>query len=154
MVRIRRAGLFARAACAALIATALGPATARAQDVTWLSGAEIETLLKGRTLDGMYASGRRFTESYLESGGLTYTEDGVTLNGHWSVRSGTLCTIYDTDPTGGCFRVAPMGANCFEFYFVARSEEAAPGRPGGKPDWTARGAVEGKAEPCTEGANV
>lgn len=154
MARIRRAGLFAPAACAALIATALGPVAVCAPAVTWLSDAEIETLLKGRTLDGMYASGRRFTESYLESGGLTYTEDGVTLTGHWSVRSGTLCTIYDTDPTGGCFRVAPMGANCFEFYFVSRSEEAAPGRPGGKPDWTARGAVEGKAEACTEGANV
>ena len=154
MVRIRQARLLAPAVYAVLIATALGPPTARAQTVTWLSDAEIETSLKGRTLDGMYASGRRFTESYLESGSLTYTEDGVTLTGHWSVRSGTLCTIYDADPTGGCFRVAAMGANCFEFYFVARSEEAAPGPPGSKPDWTARGAVEGKAEACTEGANV
>ena len=43
--------------------------------------------------------------------------------GHWSVASGTFCTIYDDDPTGGCFRVQKTGANCFEFYFVARTED-------------------------------
>ncbi len=39
------------------------PAPALAQ-LPWLSGPQIETALAGRTLDGMYASGRRFTEHY------------------------------------------------------------------------------------------
>ena len=42
--------------------------------------------------------------------------------GRWSISEGTLCTIYDNDPTGGCFRVLKTGSNCFEFYFVARNE--------------------------------
>lgn len=130
------------------------PRSGLAQDDTWLSDAQIESHLKGRTLDGMYASGRRFTESYLEGGALQYSEDGLTLTGRWSVRSGTLCTIYDTDPTGGCFRVTAPSHNCLEFYFVTRTEATAPGSPDTKPDWTARGAVEGKAEACAESADV
>ncbi|HMN38310.1 MAG TPA: hypothetical protein PKD49_11460 [Hyphomicrobium sp.] len=132
----------------------IAPVELRAESTAWLSDADIERSLKGHTLDGMYASGRRFTESYLETGSLAYAEDGMTLSGHWSVRAGMLCTIYDADPTGGCFRVAVMGANCFEFYFVSRSEEALPGPPGTKPGWTARGAVEGKAQACIDGASV
>lgn len=120
----------------------------------WLGAAEIERALKGQTLEGMYASGRRFTERYLDDGAVEYVEDGVTITGHWSVTAGTLCTIYDSDPTGGCFRVAASGKNCLEFYFVARSEAAAPGPPDTKPDWTARGAVNGQTDACKEEANV
>lgn len=134
------------------IAVLTGGGAAWAAD--WLSASEIELTLKGRTLEGEYLSGRRFTERYLESGAVEYIENGVTISGHWSVTEGTLCTIYDTDPTGGCFRVATSGANCLEFYFVARSEEAAPGPPGIAPDWTARGAIDGKPEACKDGANV
>lgn len=139
----------------ALVASVLAPAhpAAGAQN-RWLADAEIEQMLKGRTLAGMYASGRRFSEHYQDNGDLEYTEDGITIRGHWSVRSGTLCTIYDTDPTGGCFRVALSGAKCFEFYFVARTEAAAPGPPDVKPDWTARGTTEGEADACEDGAHV
>ncbi len=82
---------------------------AGATGVQWLSEREIASALTGHTLQGAYASGRRFSESYLDGGRLEYTEGGVTLHGHWSITEGTLCTIYDTDPTGGCFRVAPVG---------------------------------------------
>lgn len=120
----------------------------------WLDAAQIEQVLKGRTLDGVYVNGRRFSESYLETGLLEYTENGVTLRGHWSITAGTLCTIYDSDPTGGCFRVASAGRNCLEFYFVARTEDQAPGLPETRPHWTARGAVEGRLDACPDQANV
>ena len=146
-----RAALGAALGVAASVALATGAA---ALSAGWLTASEIEQTLKGHTLEGMYVSGRRFTERYLESGAVEYIETGVITRGHWSVTEGTLCTIYDNDPTGGCFRVAASGKNCLEFYFVARSEEAAPCPPGVKPSWTARGAVDGEAEACKDGANV
>jgi hypothetical protein len=121
------------AALAGLVAGAALPAE-------WLGEAEIESVIKGHTLEGMYASERRFTERYLEGGALEYQEGDVLIHGHWSVKAGTLCTIYDTDPTGGCFRVSASAPNGLEFYFVSRSEEAAPGPPGVTPDWGRRGA--------------
>lgn len=102
----------------------------------------------------MYASGRRFTERYLESGALEYVENGILLTGRWFVTAGTLCTLYDTDPTGGCFRVMTSGSNCYEFYFVARSEEQARGPEPGTPSWTARGAIEGSPAACPDDASV
>lgn len=120
----------------------------------WLDASQISKALAGRTLDGVYAGGRRFSERYLEGGALEYSENGHVLRGHWSITEGTLCTIYDTDPTGGCFRVAPAGGNCFEFYFVSRSEEQAPGPADVAPHWTARGAVEGSPDACPDQANA
>jgi hypothetical protein len=119
----------------------------------WLSQSEIESALTGKTLEGHYASGNTFTERYLTNGTLEYAERGRAISGHWSVTAGTLCTIYDTDPTGGCYRVARVAQNCFEFYLVTRTEEAAPGLKGDGA-WTARGAVAGEASGCHEGANV
>lgn len=120
----------------------------------WLKGDAISRALDGKTIEGRYASGRAFTERYLNGGRVEYIERGQTIGGHWSVTSGTLCTIYDTDPTGGCFRVAKVGANCFEFYFVTRTEEAAPGPEGASPKWTARGSVSGEPVACQDAANV
>jgi hypothetical protein len=129
------------------------PAATVAQ-LPWLSGAQIEKALAGRTIDGMYATGRRFTEHYVDGGALEYMEDGVLLKGRWSVTAGTLCTIYDTDPTGGCFRVLSSGSNCYEFYFVARDENQARSLKDDAASWTARGAVEGPPEACPGDANV
>lgn len=144
--------MFRRLAPLAAAAAMLGaPAYAAGQ---WLTDAEIASQLGGKTLEGMNATGTRFTEKYLPGGRLEYLENGQTLSGRWSVTAGTLCTIYDLDPAGGCYRVSLSDQNCFEFYFVSRTEEAAPGPPGVKPGWTARGAVDGQIDACKEGANV
>jgi hypothetical protein len=121
---------------------------------SWLQGAEISKSLGGKTLEGRYANGRAFTERYLPDGRIEYFEDGNAIGGHWSITAGTLCTIYDTEAAGGCFRVSKLGTNCFEFYFAARTEEAAPGPEGSKPTWTARGSVSGEPHACPDGANV
>lgn len=118
----------------------------------WLQDAEIASALTGKTIDGRYASGRAFYERYDRDGRVQYMEDGATIGGRWSVTAGTLCTIYDNDPAGGCFRVARVSANCFEFFFAARTEEAAPG--GDKPQWTARGSVNGEASACQDTESV
>lgn len=139
----------------AVAVAVLGAGPAVATGRPWLTPAEIYANLAGKAIEGRYASGRTFTERYLSNGQIEYFENGRTLGGHWSVMSGTLCTIYDGDPAGGCFRVARTGDNCFEFYFVTRTEDAAPGAADVQPFWTARGVIEGSAAPgCRDGADV
>lgn len=107
----------------------------------------------GKTIDGHYADGVTFTESYAADGRIDYRERGRDMTGRWSVRAGTFCTIYDTAPTGGCYRVVRKGANCFEFYFVARDEKIAESRPG-QPSWTAQAWVKGQHATCKEEPTV
>lgn len=120
----------------------------------WLGDGEIVQAFKDATIDGRYASGKAFTERYAADGRVIYQEPGVSLGGRWSVTEGTLCTIYDGDPSGGCYRVVRVDSNCYEFYFVSRTEAAAPGPPGGKPAWTARGAVQGQPSACHDQPSV
>ncbi|WP_246317227.1 hypothetical protein [Hyphomicrobium methylovorum] len=127
---------------------------AQAVQTVWLTDSEITEHFADTTIDGRYASGRAFTERYDRDGRLTYIERGVTMTGHWSATEGTLCTIYQSDASGGCYRVARVDTNCFEFYFVSRTEEAAPGPPGGKPRWTARGAIQGRPSACRDEPSV
>lgn len=125
----------------------------RADNGGWMSNAELRTAFSGVTLEGKYGSGKPFSETYRADGRVAYQERGATIGGKWSVEAGTFCTIYDADPTGGCYRVRQVGANCFEFYFVARTEEKAQSEPG-RPAWTARGSVTGKPGACTEEHSV
>ena len=118
----------------------------------WMTEAELRTTFGGQTIDGHYQSGRAFSETYGSSGRIDYKDTGRATKGRWSVVDGTFCTIYDDDPTGGCFRVMKQRPNCFEFYFVARTEDEAS-RPR-NPDWTARGWLSTETSTCTEGANV
>lgn len=126
-------------------AKAVGPAT-------WMSTEEIQAAFVGKTIDGHYRSGRTFKESYSASGRLDYRDEERQIGGHWSVVNGSFCTIYDDDATGGCFRVRRSGSNCYEFYFVARTEKEAE-QPR-EPDWTARGWNSDHKDTCLEGANA
>jgi hypothetical protein len=132
----------------------ISPSGAVEAPSVWLDPPDLQKTFGGKVLEGRYGSGKAFTEHYKADGSIAYTEGGITIGGHWSVTEGTFCTIYDTNPTGGCYRVARVGPNCFEFYFVTRTEEAAPGPEDGKPSWTARGSISGEASACHDGANV
>lgn len=151
---LKRFVLLAAGIALATVGLAAGPVRAVQSKPIWLSGSEIAQQFKDVTIDGRYASGKAFTERYAADGRVTYKEPGVTLGGHWSVTEGTLCTIYDGDPSGGCYRVARVDTNCYEFYFVSRTEAAAPGPPDGKPAWTARGALQGKPSACRDQPSV
>lgn len=115
----------------------------------WLSDAELQRF-SNATIDGRYANGKPFTEHYGSDGRLHYVERGMTLGGHWSITQGSLCTIYDYDETGGCYRVMRVDTNCYEFYFVSRTETTVPRSEDGKPRWTARGAIQGQASACRD----
>jgi hypothetical protein len=117
-------------------------------DGLWMTPSELETTFKDKELTGEYASGRSFSETYRADGGLRYRDDMRESGGHWSVSGGTFCTIYDDDPAGGCFRVQRSGDNCFEFYFVARTEDKTPGPDARDPDWTARAWFADRTSTC------
>jgi hypothetical protein len=133
----------------AALALCAGAALADAADGPWMSEDAMRTAFAGVTLDGKYGSGRPFVERYDSNGSLEYREAATHISGKWSVKAGTFCTIYDRDPTGGCYRVKQVGGNCYEFYFVARTEEKATTDPR-LPAWTARGSVQGKPGACAE----
>ncbi|MFN3868919.1 MAG: hypothetical protein ACK4MF_07640 [Hyphomicrobiaceae bacterium] len=141
-----------RPAFAAALALAVAAAPAFALD-EWMSEADLSAAFAGVTLEGKYGDGRAFNERYGNDGRVEYREAGQTTGGHWSVQAGTFCTIYDGDATGGCFRVKKVSGNCYEFYFVARTEAEA-WREHRKPDWTARGSVVGKPGVCADQSTV
>jgi len=128
-------------------------AHAESKDPAWMSDAELSKAFAAQTIDGHYANGETFTESYLAGGRIDYRERARTMRGRWSVEAGTFCTIYDQTPTGGCYRVRQMSANCFEFYYVGRDEAQVQARPG-QPSWTARGWHSDQRSTCEEQANV
>lgn len=119
----------------------------------WMSDSDLGKQFRGVEIDGHYASGRTFSEAYRTDGRLEYRERDRQTRGRWSVEAGSFCTIYDQDSSGGCYRVKRVGRNCFEFYFVARTEEQARQDPN-RPSWTARGWVKSEAATCADGASV
>ncbi len=117
-----------------------------------MSEADIRAALGGQAIDGHYRSGRTFSETYGADGRIAYRDDVRASGGRWSLVNGAFCTIYDSDPSGGCFRVKRSGSNCFEFYFVARTTEEA--KTPRSPDWTARGWRADARSTCVDGANA
>lgn len=120
----------------------------------WMEDAAIRSAFSGKTLQGHYANGVAFTESYGTGGAVNYLERERSLPGHWSVQGGAFCTIYHRDAAGGCYRVKQITDNCYEFYYVARTEfEAANGLTVG-PAWTARAAVSDRTSTCDDRPSV
>jgi hypothetical protein len=120
----------------------------------WLDETELKAAFAGITVDGEYPNKRSFHEIYHADGSVAYEDDGRTSGGHWSIKAGSFCTIYDDDPLGGCFRVQKAGPNCYEFYFIARTEENAEKDPSDKPSWTARAWHADAPAACHDKADV
>lgn len=118
----------------------------------WMTDAEIDAAFRGRTIVGTYYNGEKFSESYALDGSLSYREGADYRTGHWSVVNATFCTIYDVNPTGGCFRVIRKSLNCFEFYFVARTREQARQleEHSERASWTARAWHNDQPSTCDE----
>jgi hypothetical protein len=146
-------GLSLAGALAAGVPGASAETKALAPPAKFLADREISAVFAGKTIEGHYADGMTFTETYGADGRISYAERSRTMVGRWLVRAGTFCTLYDSSPTGGCFRVARRGDNCFEFYFVARDEVQAEREPG-LPSWTAQGWVKSEPATCREDYTV
>ncbi len=120
---------------------------------SWMTDADLSATFAGREISGEYENGETFEETYAADGTVRYSDARRTSSGKWSVSAGTFCTIYDDDPAGGCYRVRKASENCYEFHFVARSEDQASKAPG-RPDWTARGWFPDKPKTCIDGESV
>lgn len=145
----KRAWSVASVAAAGFLA--IVPAASALSD--WMSEAELETTFMDVAIEGKYSDGRPFHERYRADRRVEYHEQNMTTGGSWSVHSGTFCTIYDGDTSGGCFRVKQVSGNCYEFYFVARTTAEAEADQR-RPAWTARGSIVGKPGACTEESTV
>jgi hypothetical protein len=106
----------------------------------------------GKTLDGHYADGQSWTETYTADGRLDYREERRSGLGHWYFRDNVFCTFYDPGPgiSGGCFQAVQTSSNCYEFYLARYSEREAgkepPLGPAGR--WVARAARRGEPPTC------
>jgi hypothetical protein len=119
----------------------------------WMSNAELTATFGGQNIVGEYENGETFQETYAADGAVSYRDALRTSGGRWSVGAGSFCTIYDGDPSGGCYRVRQASENCFEFHFVARTAAEAEKNPR-TPDWTARGWFPDKPRTCIDGESV
>jgi hypothetical protein len=139
---MRRSLIIAALLVAALVAS---PAAATPR---WMGDLDLRLSFAGRAIDGHYASGLTFTESYLENGRLDYREPNRQMAGRWSIVAGTFCTLYDVSPTGGCYRVRRESDNCYEFYYVAPDENEAASSDTNRGSWTARAWVTDRPSTC------
>lgn len=116
----------------------------------WMTGDAIRSTFAGKTIQGHYADGTAFTEEYRADGAIDYRERDKTQAGHWSLQGNAFCTIYHRWATGGCYRVRQVSDNCYEFFFVARTEFEAANRLTTRPSLTARAAVADRTATCEE----
>src|SRR5512145_145337 len=137
--------LLASAAAAALV-----PSAGAARD--WMGEDAMRTAFIGKTLDGQYVNGERWTETYTADGRLDYRESIRKGVGYWYFRGHVFCTFYDPGQglNGGCFTTLQPSSNCYEFYVAGLNEgeidkETSPG-PGGS--WVARAWRRGEPSTC------
>lgn len=134
------------------ILLALSPVGSGESKSFWMDEADLDATFSGQTIAGLYPNGRGFVETFYQGGRVTYQDELRKVGGRWVVKAGTFCTIYDGDASGGCYSVRRTGDNCYEFYFIARTEEQA--RRPGEPTWTAQAWLSNKPSSCVAGAEV
>ena len=133
-----------------LLSLAVATGIAAQTPTAWLGEADIKQSFSGVEIDGVYVDGMKFTESYDATGAIVYRDTRKALIGRWSVVNGAFCTLYEGAITGGCFKVVKVSANCFEFYFLADSEEESATPDPGRPKWIARGWNKKHAATCDD----
>jgi hypothetical protein len=123
--------------------------------LAWMSEDAMRAAFIGKTLDGHYVDGLRWTETYNPDGRLEYRETARNGIGYWYFRGSVFCTFYDPGHglNGGCWNAIKTSANCYEFYTAAseRDDEAGPGPLGG---WTARAWRRGEPSTCQDKPSV
>ena len=95
----------------------------------------IAATLTGITLDGVYADGGFFSETYAAGGAIAYRDRNGKSDGTWSIKDGMFCTFYENQQ-GACFFVRREGDNCFAFI---EPKLGAGGSKVPRETWTSRG---------------
>ena len=143
-----------RRVIAALLCLPLLTTSVWAGNALALRGPDIIALFEGKTLSGVYADGSPVKETYAVGGKIPDYVDAVrSSTGKWSVVNDQLCTFYDEQMAGGCFRVEKVSRNCFDYLVLSSSEEEALA-PTEKPRYTARAHIEGIPTTCPSDLSV
>jgi hypothetical protein len=124
----------------------------------WMTQEAMRGAFIGKTLDGHYVDGLRWTETYSAEGRLDYRESAREGLGYWYFRGNVFCTFYDPGYSlnGGCWTAVKASANCYEFYIAGlddgrTEDDAAPGPLGG---WAARAWRQGEPSTCQDKPSV
>jgi hypothetical protein len=146
---------FRFAALRALASVALAAPHIASAMPAWMSEEAMRAAFIGKTLDGYYVDGLRWTETYDPNGRLEYRETARKGVGYWYFRGNVFCTFYDPgySLSGGCWNTIKTSANCYEFY-SARSEADDDAGPGPLGSWTARAWRHGEPSTCEEKPSV
>jgi len=127
----------------------------------WMTEDAMRAAFIGKTLDGHYASGTTWTETYLADGRLDYREAGRQAVGKWHFHAHVFCTFYDPPLlhpplNGGCWTAVKTSANCYEFYLAGLTPnppfEDDASRMAGR--WNARGWRTEEPSTCREKPSV
>jgi len=143
-----------RMAIVAIGSVALGAtlASSRSAARDWMSEQAMRSAFVGKTLDGQYVNGERWTETYTPDGRLDYSESVRKGLGYWFFRGRVFCTFYDPGQglNGGCFSALQPSSNCYEFYFAGASEHEADKEASPDPlgSWVARAWRKGEPSTC------
>jgi hypothetical protein len=119
----------------------------------WMPEEAMRAAFIGKTLDGHYVEGLRWTETYTADGRLNYQESQRRGAGYWYFRGSVFCTFYDPGQglAGGCWRAIQASTNCYEFYVAGldnqNEDETAPGPMGA---WAARAWRQGEPSTCED----
>lgn len=131
-------------------AAALAPLAGAARG--WMSEDAMRGAFIGKTLDGQYVNGEKWTETYAADGRLDYRESVRKGLGYWFFRGHVFCTFYDPGQgfNGGCFTALQPSSNCYEFYFAGVNEREADGKSAPDPlgRWVARAWRTGEPSTC------
>jgi hypothetical protein len=106
-----------------------------AEDGIELDGLAVLQAFSGKTIQGNYADGMQFAETYHPGGNLTYRDDRESDTGHWFERNGLFCTFY-VKGDGACFAIIKTGSNCYQMY-VRENEDGSPSEMNG--NWNSLG---------------
>ena len=135
----------------ALFISVFSIAQAGSADI-WMSDVELKTTFAGKTVAGRYPNGRGFIETYHIGGRVQYRDEQRRVSGRWSITGRSFCTIYDKEASGGCYSVRRMSDNCYEFYFISRTDTASPNSD--KLSWTAQAWLSDQPSTCVAGSEV
>jgi hypothetical protein len=115
-------------------------------EAAWMTEQTLRAAFIGKTLDGYYADGEDWTETYRQDGRLDYSDRKRRGAGYWYFRDHVFCTFYDPghDINGGCFTAFQVSANCYEFYLAGVSEREADPAGG----WVARASRRDEPSTC------
>ncbi len=119
-----------------------------------VTGDALTQAFNGTTHDGAYnfdalgRPGALYTERHFSNGGISYTEQGQTIKGQWTVTPrDTICYVYEGGIiSGGCFRVYQLGS-CYYFYSANRIERE---NEIDEDYWTARSVKQGERATCED----